>query len=194
MEMKRHILFMLKKFMRNRNRLSGKIDNLLVRLHKNHENVDNDFFTNGEYAVLAKLANVRGLSTIFDVGANKGEWALMASGLFPQARIHSFEIVPQTFSNLLENCGYCENIICHNIGLSDEEGTTNVFFSPAESGYATCVPDFYEQFHKYRPQRVEGKVSTGDIYCAANGIETIEFLRLMLKAMNIKFSKALKGC
>jgi len=133
---------------------------------------------------------MQGFSTIFDVGANKGEWSLIASEHFPQAVIHSFEIVPQTYSRLVENCGHRENTVCHNVGLSDIEGTATVFFSPDKSGIATCVPKFSEQYHKYQPQKVEARVSTGDMFCADMGIETIDFLKIDVEGYE---HKVLKG-
>lgn len=179
--------------MKSRSRLSRRIDKLLVYLHKEHENLNYDFYRNGEYAVLRKLANIQGFSTILDVGANRGDWSFIASELFPQATIHSFEIVPQTFSDLVENCGHRENIACHNIGLSDIEGTTTVFYSPDKSGLATCVPGFSERFHKYEPQKVEAKVSTGDIFCADKRIETIDFLKIDVEGYDHRVLKGFEG-
>lgn len=191
--MRRAILSFVAKRMRSRSRLSSKIDKLSIRLHKEYENLDYDFFNNGEAAVLRKLAGIQGFNTIVDVGANKGEWSLIASEVFPQATIHSFEIVPDTYSRLVENCGQRKNIACHNVGLSDVEGTTPVFFSPDKSGAATCVPNFSEQFHKYLPQTFEARVLTGDMFCADRGIETIDFLKIDVEGYEHKVLKGFEG-
>jgi FkbM family methyltransferase len=179
--------------MRSRSGLSGRIDKLLVRLHKEYENLDYDFYKNGEAAVLRKLAATPGFRTVVDVGANRGDWSLIASELFPQATVHSFEIVPETYSRLVQNCGQRNNIVCHNLGLSDMEGTTTVFFSPDRSGVATCVPDFSEQFHKYEPEKIEARVSTGDLFCAAHGSETIDFLKIDVEGYEHKVLKGFEG-
>ena len=179
--------------MRSRSGLSGRIDKLLVRLHKEYENLDYDFYKNGEAAVLRKLAATQDFRTIVDAGANKGDWSLIASELFPQASVHSFEIVPETYSRLVENCGQRKNIACHNVGLSDKEGTTTVFFSPDKSGVATCVPNFSEQFHKYEPEKIEARVSTGDLFCADHGIETIDFLKIDVEGYEHKVLKGFEG-
>ena len=181
------------KLMRSRSRLSGRIDKLLVRLHKEYENLDYDFYKNGEAAVLRKLAATQGFRTIVDVGANIGDWSLIASELFPQASVHSFEIVPETHGRLVANCGHRKNIVCHNVGLSDIEGTTTVFFSPDKSGVATCVPDFSEHFHKYEPQKIEARVSTGDVFCADHGIEAIDFLKIDVEGYEHRVLKGFEG-
>ena len=191
--MGRTILSLAARLMRSRSRLSSRIDKVLVRLHKEHENLDYDFVKNGEAAILRKLADMNGFRTIVDVGANKGDWSLIASELFPQANIHSFEIVPKTYSRLVENCGKRPNIACHNIGLSDTEGMSTVFFSPDKSGVATCVPNFSEQFHKYDPETIEARVSTGDVFCADHGIETIDFLKIDVEGYEHKVLKGFEG-
>lgn len=191
--MKRTILPLLTNLMRSRSKFSRKIDNCLLKLHKGYENLDYDFYRNGEATILRKLADIQGFSTIFDVGANKGNWSLLASELFPKATIHSFEIVPKTYSCLVGNCNHRENIVCHNVGLSDTEGTASVFFSPDENGVATCVPNFSEQFHKYRPRTFEARVSIGDIFCANESIETIDFLKIDVEGCEHKVLKGFEG-
>jgi FkbM family methyltransferase len=179
--------------MRSRSQLSGKMDKLLLMLHKEYENCDYDFYRNGESAVLKKLAGTQGFSTIFDVGANKGDWSLIASEFFPQASFYSFEIIKDTYSRLIENCRNRKNIVCHNFGLSDIEGTATVFFSSEDSGIATCIPNFFAQFHKIQPQKFEAKVSTGDRFCADNGIERIDFLKIDVEGYEHKVLKGFEG-
>lgn len=176
--MEKTILSSLKTFMKKRNKLSSKIDNLLVDLHKEYENLDYDFSRNGEAAILARIADVGGIENIFDVGANNGIWSVIASELFPHSAIHSFEIVPETYGQLVKNCGHLKNTFCHNFGLSDIEGFTNVFFAPGLSGLATCVPNFSENFHKYQPQKIEAEIMTGDTFCTKNEIDSIDFLKI----------------
>jgi hypothetical protein len=43
--------------------------------------------------------------TILDIGANVGQFALAAALHFPGATIHSFEPLPDTFSELVKNIG-----------------------------------------------------------------------------------------
>jgi FkbM family methyltransferase len=179
--------------MKTRSGLCGKIDKLLVRLHQEYENLDYNYRSNGEINVLRKLAKIQGFSTIFDVGANRGCWALTASDLFPGATIHAFEIVPETYGRLTENCGSREKIVCHNVGLSDTGGATTVFFSPEKSGLATCVPNVAEQLCNYRPLNIEAELTTGDVFCAEKGIKTIDFLKIDVEGYEHKVLKGFEG-
>ncbi len=161
-----------------RNRVVAKFDRYLVRFHHGFENLDYDFDSNGEAFVLQTLQAKAGIKTILDVGANQGDWSLIASRTFPQAAIHSFEIVSSTHRKLVENCQGCANVRPHNLGMSDQNGTTTVYFSQSQSVLATCVPGFSQSFHQYEPKSEQAKVVTGDSFCAENGIESIDLLKM----------------
>ena len=193
-KMKHLILSLLKKVLRKGNSLSSKIDALAVFLHKIYENQDSNFHRNGEYNVLKKLSEKQKCNNvIIDVGANKGDWSRLARKFFPHAIIHSFEIVPQTFRILVDNLGHISNIECYNIGLSDKEETTSVFFSPDDDELATCMPDFIERYHKVKPQSIEAKVTTGDKFCACNGIELVDFLKIDAEGFDHKVMQGFEG-
>jgi FkbM family methyltransferase len=179
--------------MRRRSRLTSRIDELLVSLHKEYENLEYDLNKNGEAAVLRTLAAIQSARTIVDVGANKGDWSLIASDLFPDATVHAFEIVPETYGRLVATCAERKKIVCHNVGLSDKEETTSVFYSPDDSGLATCVPNFSEQFHKYQPRQFEARLSTGDRFCADKDIDTIDFLKIDVEGYEHRVLKGFEG-
>jgi hypothetical protein len=50
---------------------------------------------NGEYYVLDKLSNTT-IDTVFDVGANNGDYTNACLSRFKNAKIHAFEIAPPT--------------------------------------------------------------------------------------------------
>lgn len=191
--MKRLVLARLSRFMRERGRLSRRLDALFLRLHQEYENLDYDYRTNGEIGLLKKLARINGVKTIFDVGANKGYWSLVASELFPQATIHSFEIVPETSALLTANCQARRNIVCHNVGLSDTEGAISVFVPPNRSGLATCVPNLCKQLYRSKPQEVEARVVAGEEFCTRKGIDRIDFLKLDVEGYEHRVLKGFAG-
>ena len=49
------------------------MDRAFVRWHKAYENLNYNFYENGEHSVLQKLRERFPIQTVFDVGANKGE-------------------------------------------------------------------------------------------------------------------------
>jgi FkbM family methyltransferase len=158
--------------------LVRKIDHLCMRFHHAFENLNYDFAENGEFDVLRKVASQPDVKTVFDVGANVGAWSRMATDVLPGATIHSFEIVPETFRQMRENCAASERIVPHGVGLSDAPGEVDVFYATGRSEIATCVSGISESIHKYSPPTVRAEVTTGDIFCAARGIERIDFLKL----------------
>ena len=168
-------------------------DKIFVELHKAYENVDYEFSTNGEAACLRTLAESTDTRSVFDVGANVGDWSATAVRIFPQATVHAFEIVPDTFERLAENSRDEARIVPHNFGLSDAEGTTKVYFAPELSHVATCVPGFSDQFHDCVTREVDAAVTTGDTFCAENGIAKIDFLKIDVEGYEDRVLKGFEG-
>jgi FkbM family methyltransferase len=65
--------------------------------------------------------------TIFDVGANRGEYSIALSGLFPTARIYAFEPSPNTFKLLVNEVSGVSQIDAENIGFGKENETTSLY-------------------------------------------------------------------
>ena len=62
------------------------------------------------------------IKTIFDVGANIGQFSTAASYFYPNATIFSFEPDPETFSVLKKNTKELNNIKAHNYAFGNEDG------------------------------------------------------------------------
>lgn len=73
----------------------------LCAAYQLYENCSYDPYTNGENDVLIKLTRFD-FGIILDVGANVGNWAIMASRAHPNSTIHCFEIAPEISENLIE--------------------------------------------------------------------------------------------
>lgn len=152
-----------------------------------------DIRTNGELCAITKVAKAGRITSVFDVGANRGDWTALAAKAFPDAKIHLFEIVHETFGYLQKRFGNSENLLLNDVGLSDTEGTLNVYFSPERHALATCVAGFSEVFHKYRPKARPVSVTTGDRYCAAKGVETIDFLKVDVEGFEPQVLRGFNG-
>jgi hypothetical protein len=107
-----------------------RLDAWCRSIHRWVENSNYDPVTNGERRALASLTEV---STIFDVGANVGEWALMAHRLHPRASIHAFEIVPETCRTLCRNTAGVAEVVANCFGLADVRGVLTVKHFPGSS-------------------------------------------------------------
>ena len=86
-----------------------------------------EFSNNGERFALTSFARWSDAGpVVWDVGANKGQWAAQTRQLLPSAIIHSFEILPPIADAWEERLGGTKGIHLHRVGLSDKAGTVDV--------------------------------------------------------------------
>jgi FkbM family methyltransferase len=128
---------------------------------------------NGERWVLAQLRD-ESIRSVLDVGANVGDWSLLAAELLPDATVWALEIVPATFARLRERVSGHARIRCFNLGLADRDGVLRMHYDPAASTHAT----FTEYPHSGTRQSIDCAVRTGDAFVREHGIERVDFLKL----------------
>jgi len=154
-------------------RLTRLLAGFSLRVINHYENYSADFRTNGEFAILEKLAT-RDLKVFFDVGANLGEYAAELARSFPGAAIHSFEIVPEIAASLRANVGHLPGVRINDFGLSDEAGELDVKRYAGPTG----VNSIYDFPHEGESEWIKGRVITGDAYVKEHGIRHIDFLKM----------------
>lgn len=163
-------------FTRNR---KGVLQRSLARLCQmyltSYNNVDFNFARNGEQLVLERLSAFSP-QIVFDVGANVGEWSLLAHEILPTATIHAFEIAPPTYENLKANVDGHQAIAPHDFGLSNEAGEMDIAFFPDAPKVTTSL--LQNEIFQDGKQIISGKVRTGDDFCRSEGIERIAFLKI----------------
>ncbi len=76
---------------------------------------------------------------IFDIGANIGWYSLNLARLFPQAKIYSFEPIPETYILLEKNIkrNNTKNIKTYNFGFSNKIGTFEFYYTQFGSPIAS---------------------------------------------------------
>jgi FkbM family methyltransferase len=90
------------------------------------------FDYNGEGFALSTFARwCDGKPVIWDVGANKGQWAAHTHQLIPGSTIHSFEILPPIADEWEARLGQTAGVHLHRVGLSDQAGSTEVTWNRA---------------------------------------------------------------
>jgi FkbM family methyltransferase len=137
-----------------------------------YNDASHDMTCNGEIALLHRLQGAA-IGTVFDVGANVGEWASTARHLFPTARTHCFEVYEPTAATLQRKFASDALTTVVASGLSDREGVAEL------ATHANCRQNSIVSVYDKGFTRTEGaRVTTGDAYCAANGIEAIDFLKI----------------
>ena len=144
-----------------------------------YENADNyDFATNGEGQVLKALSDAD-IKRVFDVGANVGDWAMLASQQFPNAAIECFEVLPSTADDLEQAVQGFPQINVNRLGLSEEDGEVRLKTFKDFSVLTSLVEvehDFAEAGESV------GRVVTGDNFCRERGIDHIDFLKIDVEA------------
>ena len=175
-----------------RHRGNGFVEAVVAEVSAFSRDINNlnwDMQNNGELRVLECLEVVNP-ATIFDVGANVGDWSLLVSNLYPKCEIHSFEIIPSTFSTLVQKTENNSNIITNNIGLSDRAGKITMNLSQIDSSVATACRIEGMEFHdQYYTSQIECKVSTGSQYLTERSIENVDFLKIDVEGMDLKVLK-----
>ncbi len=92
--------------------------------------------------------------TILDIGANVGQFALAAAFYFPGATIHSFEPLPDAFSELVKNIGRNKRINAYNYALGDESGQMP-FYRNHYTRLSSSLPiDCFNDNPRYRERNV----------------------------------------
>jgi FkbM family methyltransferase len=113
--------------------------------------------------------------TIFDVGANVGEWATDALEHHPQARVHCFEIVPDTFEILRQTLApYAGRTVLNGFGLSDRPAAVRIFVNPE----STLVSSLYAFGNTEHRMTVEGQLRSGSDYMREHGIAHVDYLKI----------------
>ena len=154
-----------------------------------YENVRNyDFDKNGERFVLDTLAG-KEIQCIFDVGANIGDWALMATSIFPAAKIHSFEVLESTATILKQRTEARSNIITNNFGLSDKEGDVDL---KCFSGH-NVLTSMVDIPHDIPSTMTTGHVTTGDSYIDIHDIDHIDFVKIDVEGVEGQVLKGLEA-
>lgn len=155
----------------------------VVDFVRNENNCEPD--SNGEMAFITR--NASRFSTIFDVGANIGEWTTEVSRLCPDAQIYSFEPVTKIFEHVAKleservhpfNFGFGEAASTQQIQISESDSTLNSVYSRESVSY----------------DRTEDiQIRTVDEFCKEHNIERISFLKIDTEGNELNVLKGARG-
>jgi FkbM family methyltransferase len=156
-------------------KLRRKVDEICVQYHQIHENFNYDLATNGERWLLQTLAARNRLGTVFDVGANHGDWAELVLAANPGATIHGFEISPPTFQKVSARLAGQKKVFVNSFGLSAEPGELEIKYNPDEDGLTTMF-DTVGTGEGFKI--LKARVERGQSYCTEKAIKKIDFLKI----------------
>lgn len=137
-------------------------------------------------------------ATIFDVGGNVGNWALMIESIQSGApyKLFAFEPSPDTFATLAARTSHIPSIATFNIGLSDHSGIVQMhdYASSAHgSSHASIEDGVITSVHGKSERTFEVKVITGDRFCKENQIDFIDFLKIDVEGHELKVLQGFQG-
>jgi FkbM family methyltransferase len=108
-------------------------------------------FDTGPFRVCTRLrASGIDPATVFDVGANRGQFALAARTIFPRATVHSYEPTSEAFAKLKELTRRQPGISAHQAALGARAGTQTMelasnsessSFLPQHANHQTAYPE-----------------------------------------------------
>lgn len=133
----------------------------------------------GERFALKKLSrflHTNGPMIIFDVGANAGDYAIMAKQVFSSARIYCFEPGVESFQCLSNIFAADPLVTCEKIALGKENGTSSLFFEHPGDLTATLRCNTFVRKQSAKQQEVA--LMTLDEFCSSRGIKKIDFLKI----------------
>ena len=99
--------------------------------------------------------------TVIDVGANVGFFSLFAYERFPNAKIFSFEPVPNNFKKLKRHIvkNGCDRIHCYLQAVTKENGKTSIWVDPTQD--ITTNASIRNTLHQGQPLEIETISLTG---------------------------------
>jgi FkbM family methyltransferase len=142
--------------------------------------------TNGECEVIRRF--IPASQIVFDVGANKGDWASEVLALNPNVDLHCFEPTQAAFGLLRGRFSNParKNVHLNQCGLSSESGSRSAFlFGEADGGNS-----FYRRHTpgQARAQIGEERVNVWTLtdYCKTNSIAKIDLLKIDVEGHEIE--------
>jgi len=127
---------------------------------------------------------------IFDVGAHRGETAVVFSNSFPASQIHSFEPSPETFTALQSHVSRLKNVQPVNIALGSSAGvsTLNINKSTATNSLLTRARVEDDTLAELMEPVAAATVTvrTLDEYCTGAGVDVIDVLKMDVQGFEIE--------
>ena len=118
--------------------------------------------------------------TVFDIGANIGNYTMRLLEAVPGASIYSFEPAPGACTALQQRI-QSARVSCVPLGLSDEPGTAAIFDyrGRPSSGHASIHKEVFSTIHRATALRSTNiRLTTIDMFCAERGLERVDFAKV----------------
>lgn len=94
-------------------------------------------------------------TTIFDVGANRGQFGLAAAQVYPQAEIHCYEPLPQPYKELVKAFRSNPRVHCHPLALANRKGKDRI--RVASQDQSSSLLPMHDNHRRAYPHIQEGE-------------------------------------
>lgn len=138
-----------------------------------------------------RLASSAPITTVFDVGANRGQTIKWFRPLFPRASIHAFEPFPAAYEDLC--VATRDDPLVRPVPLAlGAEAATSCLHENSTDSTNSLLPNspqtvLYTPAHMCIPQgTIEVEVDRLDDYCTRQGINTIDVLKLDVQGYELR--------
>lgn len=154
------------------------MDRMATVFHALYENSHYDPATNGEAWLLSRFATMSP-KVIFDVGANRGDYARLALEACPHACIYAFEPIPSVYQELVRSVGSAEHVQTFQHALADQNGELNFYFDPDNTGNTTAVFGVQDSVHNLTTvECIPVQARRLDDFCSDHSIASIDLLKI----------------
>jgi FkbM family methyltransferase len=137
--------------------------------------------SSGELAALALLRRrVTGSCTVFDAGANVGDYAEAVLGRCRDlaCRVHCFEPGAAAYRHLCSRHGGKESVVLNKIALGREAGEATLWYDREGSGSASLTKRDLAHFGIDFGMSETVAMTTIDHYCSLHAVPRIDLLKL----------------
>jgi len=147
----------------------------------------------GESSFLKNYLNKIENPVVFDIGANKGDYAKQCENINKYVNIFCFEPHPETFISLQENIDN-NQIILINKALSDKNGKLLLYDYKEKDGssHASLYADVIEKVHRRKSICHEVDVTTVDNIVHEFNIKKIDLLKMDVEGDELNVLKGAK--
>lgn len=144
----------------------------------------------GEKYVLKLIQKETKSPTIFDVGANKGQYAKLVDEVFAgNAKIHSFEPGHTTYNELTKNTKNIKGIQTNNFGLGSNEAQMELNYDVQGSGLASLHTRKLEHMNIDFSKKEIVEIKTIDSFCKEHTIQKIDLLKIDVEGHEMEVLK-----
>ncbi|MBL7848373.1 MAG: FkbM family methyltransferase [Cyclobacteriaceae bacterium] len=144
---------------------------------------------------IARLVPVDRMNVIFDIGANRGDATIEFAQAFPRAKMYSFEPDQATMSELRRRTNrFQERVKVFNFGIGAKTESRDLTINRSSGGnsFLDISPDisqFAEGDWTEPVTKTQAEIQTLDHFCAVNGIESIDLLKVDTQGFEMEVLK-----